>query len=348
MAFDPNTQDFDTYLQAAIQQGVTAAMAAQTPAAVPGAPPTIPSGVPPATPAPASGVTLMVDGQPYTFQNAEEASAAVQETLNQQRAANQAQPAATPDTPKPDDKPAFDQNQYVSLMGSDPVGAANYIDQFRDNAVEGDMQALKDKVQTTDRMLAAYQFKDSHPEFAFMQNGAQVIETIMKTSNWDFSPNNLEAALAIAQSRGQLPTRDQIQQQLQANAAAQNQTAGQGQVASTLPALPAPSLPAPQPGQVPTQVPLQGAVPPQLPPAPVAVTPIPGGSYGNPPHLDPSLGPNPTYPVTNVPQAPPGVVMPPPTIGTPTAGGLPSNWVDQADNLTPEQIEQIFNQQVQQ
>jgi hypothetical protein len=268
---------------------------------------------------------LTLFGQNYNFESPEQMQHALESTIRgyQEKLGeidNEPAPAAASVPEK-----EFDQAHYVELMGKDPREAANYIAPFTD--IGSELEKTKEEAEQQRQTIVAYQFSETHPEFKAVPQGADIIGAIMKQNSWDFTGPNLEAALAVAQAHGHLPTRDQFNQM---QVAAMQRA--QGQLPVDLPQLPPPQPPqvsSPYPTQQPPLPPAQYIPQPQqVPHQPQQMPPVAPGGYGNPPHMNP-----------NMPNLPPSM----PTPGA-SVGNLPVEWQQRAEDLSPEQIEQIFRQ----
>lgn len=321
---------------------------------------------------PGQGINVNIGGQSYQFANEAELSRALEQTFGGYQSKIEELQGSNQEIPQQQQQPeeGFDKQRYAELMGTDPIEAQNYLDSHRlfNGNIQNPHEVLKDlviKVDQQDAVLAAYQFRDSHPEFQASPQGAAIMQGILKENNWDMNAQNLEAALAVAQQRNLLPTRQQwiaAQAQAAQNFQAQQGTEGLPQLSQQqappqtgidpsvlegltpdqiaqliqngqLPMKPPITQPPDQPVQ-PQQYPqpLPQPVPagyPQQPNVPVAAQPPVMAPGGNPPHMNP-----------RAPNLPP---LPPPSVGT-GAAPLPANWMSQADNLSTDQIQQIFDQ----
>jgi len=214
-------------------------------------------------PQPAPNIAFSVKGQDYNYNTAKELEEAVNYTvdtyqgqikdLEDKLAAQNDSPAAAEPV---DDSPKFDNAEYIRRMDEDPVAAANYVDTFRygvENPVELVKQAANQS-QTNQRVLDVNQFRGQHPEFQASPQGAKVLQDIIQEKGWTFNFSNLEASLAVAQQRGQLPTANQYQTYVQQQQTqVPDQSLGAPQAAPPYnpqtPWLNAPSAPPPRAGQ---------------------------------------------------------------------------------------------------
>jgi hypothetical protein len=248
-------------------------------------------------------MNLTVQGQQYSFENPQQLEETLTTTFNQFQSRIQELEAAGA-TPAANDEPKFDNKVFIEKMSQDPIGAMDYADQFRGKEKDQQIETLQNEVQQQNYTMAAYQFKENHPEFMANPQGHQVLRTIMQQNGWDMTYGNLEAALALGQQRGQFPTRAEFN-----NYVAQQQQAQQAQQ---------------QQAQVPDLTPF--AQPPQqqqVPPQPNQYPQVPAGAVQNPLQAQFSA------------PAPP-----PPQVGGPAAPGvIPANFVEQAENMTPDQLQ---------
>jgi hypothetical protein len=257
---DPQFQEFVQEVAAAVQPIVQQQVPAQQ------------------QPAPQGPLQLSVAGQQYQFQNQADLEATLANTFQQFQAkiaeleGGQGAPA-----PQGDQASQFDQKKFMDTMSTDPIAALEYADKFRKNEQQEQFNALQERVQSQDYALAAYQFKEEHPEFTANPQGHLVLRQIMQSNGWDMNYANLEAALALGQQRGLFPTRDQFHQQLQQ--AAQPQPQPEVDLNQFVPQPPPQQQyqqQQPVPGAVynPLQAQVQQAPPPAAPPPPQ----VPGGT----------------------------------------------------------------------
>lgn len=263
---------------------------------------------------------VAVQGREYSFNSPQELSQALEATFTQFQntlAAQQTQAAAPAAPAHADETPAFSTEKYIDTMKQDPIAAQEYLDSHRyfGGKVEKPSELIRSQLQQADqnaRLLAVYQFKEAHPEYQGNQQAAQVIQQLREELRLPFDFNGLEAAYALARQRNLIPQ----------------------------PVTPYPG------GQQPQQPPQFQQQPPQQP------------QFGQPTQQQPFI-PNPPSPYGG--QSPYGVdprafnggagfgqgnnpyLAPPP--GLPGRGGFPGgapDFASQAENLTPEQIQQIF------
>lgn len=176
-------------------------------------------------------ITLNIQGQPYTFKDQADLEAQLNQVAIAQR---QSQAIAQPAEPvKPtgsrvtsDDDTGFSNDEYIKLMNEDPRKATNYalshilFDGKIDNPAELIRESMIQQA-TTNRQLAAYQFRDAHREVPIEDpRVGNTLEETRKELNLPFTAQGLEASYIYAVSKGKLPDFRQI---------AQNQTQGQPQ-----------------------------------------------------------------------------------------------------------------------
>lgn len=281
-------------------------------------------GQPPAQPQ-AQPWKVNVQGREYTFNSPEELNNALNATFTQFQNTIQSLQAPPADpAPQPaaaDAPPKFDMERYLETIKTDPIGAQEYLDSHRyfGGRVEKPSEVIKSQLAEADknaRLLAVYQFKEAHPEYQGNPQAAQVINQLRSELNLPFDFNGLEAAYALARQRGLIQAPQQPQ--------GYPQQPGYGQQPQQpQPQNPFQYQPPVPPGQPPVQIPQ--APSPYGPPSPYGADPraFNGGmGFGGSPN-NPFLAPPPALPGRNGYEAP-----------QPFGGDV--------DNLTPEQIQQIF------
>lgn len=118
----------------------------------------------------------------------------------------------------------FSQEEYIALMGKDILKANDYLlnhQIFGGRVVGSASVALRQKlgeIEKTNATLAAYQFKESHPEFPMNAEATNIIEGIRRELGQPFTPAGLEASYGVAQSRNLLPSPQVAAYQKQARA----------------------------------------------------------------------------------------------------------------------------------
>lgn len=190
---------------------------------------------------------LNIGQQEYTFKDTSELSTqltAVLGNYQQQLAAMQqqlqnGQPGSyvtDDETPAQTPAPKLDMKKYIEYLENDPVKAAEYVDSYRyfDGRVENPSEIIRERLARSaenERILAAYQFKDSHPEFPGGQQPTMVINKLREELNLPFTAEGLEAAYGVAINRGFLPNYKMIQMQQQMQMQQQQQMQQNGQQA---------------------------------------------------------------------------------------------------------------------
>jgi hypothetical protein len=306
---DPQFQEFVQEVAGAIQQNQGPVLN-----------PTRPAQTPHQQPEP---IRLTVEGQQYEFANQADLEATLSSTFQQFRGKIEelSQDKAEPQQQQQTEQ--FDQKQFMDTMAKDPVAAMDYLDKFRNAESEQKVDQLQQQVAQQNYTLAAYEFKERHPEFSANPQGHVILKQIMNQNGWDMNYQNLEAALAIGQMRGMFPTRQQFDAYMAQQAQQAQMTASQEQL---------PDLTQFQQPQQPQQQYPQQAQNPGVDPAMFQ---------------QPMGGPAPAAPQTNPLQqqfAQGGPVAPPPQVPVGNAPGvIPPNFVEQAENMTADQLEQAIN-----
>lgn len=221
-----NTQDMNALVAQLVQQEFQRQQQQQqTP---PGQTPTAP--VVSNAPAP---ITVPINGQTFTFQTPEEIGRAFAQFADQaSRAVAEAQAKGAQPQPgqvvKGDEQlPAFNFAQFAEQLTTDKApDAIEMAIKAKTGISLEDLKAMKEKLETQEnelaeqrRVMAAATFRDNHPEYLGHNQNAAVLGNILQQNGWDITPENLEAAYALAVTRNlvqidpsQLP---QFQQQQQ-------------------------------------------------------------------------------------------------------------------------------------
>lgn len=124
------------------------------------------------------------------------------------------------------DEPVWKDSEFIDKMTKSPREGLNYwlnaevFDGKSDNPV-ADLKRSLTETELTKRSIAAYQFKENHPEFPGGGPAAQVIDNLRQQLNLPYDYNGLEAAYLVAMQRQLLP--NFYAQQAQAQAQAQQQ-----------------------------------------------------------------------------------------------------------------------------
>lgn len=154
-----------------------------------------------------SPIKMNIAGQEYTFNNAEEAQAAVNNIIGQTSSRMQ-QDHSQGRRVSSDDTPSFDMNTFVEKMAKNPIDAYDYVDEFR-MGVKNPSQVMKDMIAQqaeTQRVLAVYQFKDTHPDYEATPQNAQTLTQVLQQYSLPFTPSGLDAAHALAVRQGLIST----------------------------------------------------------------------------------------------------------------------------------------------
>lgn len=196
----PATTPGDVELQRLIEQN-----AAPTPGATPGTPP--PESKP---------ITLNVLGQTLQFQNEEELSQQLSAYLQQQAQQQPPPPQGyvsgrEDEPPQPPAWTEADMKEYVRLMGTNPMEAADYLDKKRGISRETVQQTIEEN-QRLNRTLAAIQFRDSHSYLPFSPQLANALEQRRQQLGVPFTYEGLEASYWSLVGSGVLPPPQYIQQ----------------------------------------------------------------------------------------------------------------------------------------
>lgn len=177
-----------------------------------------------APPAPQS-FTLPINGKPLQFANPEDAGHVVTstiqdyegrlQTLETQRQQlldqlnNLSKTAPSQDFSAP--KSAVDPEEYAKALLTDPVKAAQMVDEHNPK-----MKALQQELEQVKARTTASDFLQRHPAYNNPEH-QKTIEDIRHRMNLPFTPENLELIAGFAQSKGILPSEQQIYAQRQAS-----------------------------------------------------------------------------------------------------------------------------------
>lgn len=185
-------------------------------------------------------ITVNIQGQPVTFRDQADLEAQLNATAEavrrQQAEAIAAQESATKaqgSRVTNDEDTGFSNEEYIRLMNEDPRKATNYAlsHVLFDGKIENPAELIRETMiqqATTNRQLAAYQFRDSHREVPLEDpRVGNTIEQVRSQLGLPFSQQGLEAAYAYAIQKGQLPDFRAV-----AAAQAQQQTAQNQQFAA--------------------------------------------------------------------------------------------------------------------
>lgn len=236
MAFDPN-QDFESYVKDVVQNVVK-----QTSSSGNGNPN-------PTSAVQAGPLSLNIGGQTFNYNSKDELEASLNafmqktgETLQTLQAqAEQANQPQVENTVTGDDAPQWSDQEFIDRMTQSPQEGLRYAfnQMFFDGKSQDpvdDMRRALHETELTKRSIAAYQFKENHPEFPGGQKAAEAIDNIRQQMNLPYDYNGLEAAYLIGIQRGALPNFYNLQAQAQAQQVAmaqQQQLPGQTQNTGT-------------------------------------------------------------------------------------------------------------------
>lgn len=178
------------------------------------------SGTPGGTPDPApqepAKFKMTIGGQEMEFSSPEEASNAVNAALYQASAAA-ANPQGANNLPGQrvtDDNGTRawskeDQAKYVDLLTTNPVAAAEYVDEFR-FGVSKPTELLKRNIEATQNLstqMTIKQFVEANDDYVPTPENAAVMQKVLTELGGGrpvVTPTALEAAFAIAERRGLL------------------------------------------------------------------------------------------------------------------------------------------------
>lgn len=168
-------------------------------------------------PPPAGDFKMNIAGQDYTFKSVEE----MQNFMNSALTASQQAAAQTieevkrtlpgtrmtteeahRETPKPDLK------EFARRLDENPADAFNYIDKFRYGTedVPGLIRQMAAQQVAQGQMLAAYQFRDMHPEFNRTPENAEALSRVLQSYQLPLNYDGLEMAYAVAKQQGFIKT----------------------------------------------------------------------------------------------------------------------------------------------
>ena len=121
-------------------------------------------------------LTLKIGGEDRQFQSLEELQAAINSTLETYQAAYRELAGSVKKPPEPSPQQgqkAFDRDTFIAKMNENPVDGLRYALSYAifDGEVDNPAVAIKAGVQKAfnlEQQLAAYQFRQQHPEIAEM------------------------------------------------------------------------------------------------------------------------------------------------------------------------------------
>lgn len=230
MALDPNV-DVEKYIQETISSELAKSQAALTNQQV--------------TPEPLS---IKIGQQEFKYNTPQELEASVNQFVGaaaselaklQTQVQTQQQTNVQGSLVSGDEAPSWSDEAFIKKMQESPKEGMLYalnqllLDGKSDNAAEDIKSQLRD-VELTKRSIAAYQFKEAHPEFLGGMEAANKIDQLRQAMNLPYNLEGLEAAYLMGMQRQQLPNYYQIAQQNQMQQL-QNQTQNQGQLSGYVP-----------------------------------------------------------------------------------------------------------------
>jgi hypothetical protein len=180
-----------------------------------------PTSAPPTTPASPvqSGFKMNIAGNEYSFTTPEEASAAMNNLLNQQATIRESQNTNGRKVTS-DETPSFDMKTYVDKMATNPIDAQEYLDEVR-YGVKNPSQVFKTMMQKQQeqeqqnavlaRELASYQFIQTHPDYNVSPENANAIDKMVQQYSLPWNPMGLDAAYKLAMQQGLLKGDEPVQ-----------------------------------------------------------------------------------------------------------------------------------------
>jgi hypothetical protein len=162
----------------------------------------------------ASGTELKLNigGQERTFASPEDVQKYVNDSIEATKAAAQQAIAAAhlpgqrvtaEDQDKTPKVPKIDLEAYAKALQENPLLAHQMVDQAR---FGGDptviMREMWQRQQAQEQVLAAYQFRDVHPEFQRNPENAEALTNIMQQFKLPFTVDGLEMAYSVAKEKG--------------------------------------------------------------------------------------------------------------------------------------------------
>lgn len=198
--------------------------------------------VPTATPQP---ISVNVAGQTFTYNSPQELEAALNNFTNavsnkmgelqQQATVNRIAPTSqvAEGSFVTGNEPVWSNETFIQKMTEDPRTGLEYwlnhaVFEGKSEAPTEDIKRYLAETELTKRSIAAYQFKENHPEFPGGQQAAQIIDQVRNSLGLPYDYNGLEAAYLVAIQRQALPNY-YVQAQAQAYQAQQAQIAAQAQ-----------------------------------------------------------------------------------------------------------------------
>ena len=164
--------------------------------------------------------SFSINGQTFNYENKAAFESAMQQfvsktasqlaTLQQQVATTQDNRGSFVSGNDEQDAPQWSDEQYVELFQKSPKLAFEYaLNQTvfggkSDNAVGDLRQAIEDS-ENVKKAIAAFQFRQTHPEFQGSQEVGAVLEKIHESMNLPYDSNGLEAAYLVGINKGLIP-----------------------------------------------------------------------------------------------------------------------------------------------
>lgn len=163
-------------------------------------------------------ITVNLNGQQYQFKDEAELSTSLSQlvqNLQQPQQPTQYVSGKEDDLPKQPQWTEKDMQEYVRLMGTNPIEAQNYVDRKRFGADDpvGMLRQTVVENQKLQRALAAIQFRDAHANLPLSPQFAQVLESRRQQLGVPFTYEGLEASYWSLVGTGVLPPPQFPQQQ---------------------------------------------------------------------------------------------------------------------------------------
>ena len=159
------------------------------------------------TPEPPKPITVNIMGQQVQFKDEAELSAQLTAYLQQQAQQPQAPQGyvtGKEDEPQEPKWTEADMKEYVRLMGTNPMEAADYLDKKRGIPRDTLQQTIEEN-QRLNRTLAAIQFRDTHPTLPFSPQLANALEQRRQQLGLPFTYEGLDASYWSLVGSGVLP-----------------------------------------------------------------------------------------------------------------------------------------------
>lgn len=166
-----------------------------------------PNAIPQPPPDQPKPITVNVLGQQLQFKDEAELSAQLTAYIQQQAQQPQAPQGyvtGKEDEPQEPKWTESDMKEYVRLMGTNPMEAADYLDKKRGIPRDTLQQTIEEN-QRLNRTLAAIQFRDTHPALPFSPQLANALEQRRQQLGVPFTYEGLEASYWSLVGSGVLP-----------------------------------------------------------------------------------------------------------------------------------------------